>query len=198
MKIGIDLDEVLADFLTALIKFHNDKYDTAFERHQFHSYRVFEIWGGTQEESDREIFEFYNTNYFKEIKPVPNAIENIDFLCKDHELAIITSRQNDIAEKTLDWINKHFENKFKGVYFTNQHSHSGKSIKKSAVCGSIGANLIIEDYLDYATECAQAGKEVLLFDCPWNKTRALPEKVSRVYSWNEITDTIKNNYRKDF
>ncbi len=194
MKIGIDLDEVLADFLTALIKFHNDKYDTAFERDQFHSYRVFEIWGGTQEEADREIFEFYDTNYFNKIEPVPNAIENIDILSKKHELAIITSRQNEISEKTLDWVNKHFENKFSGIYFTNQHSKKGKCINKSAVCDSIGANLIIEDYLDYATECALSGKEVLLFDCPWNKTQALPKKVSRVYSWNEITETINGDY----
>ncbi len=198
MKIGIDLDEVLADFMTALIKFHNDKYDTAFERHQFHSYRVFEIWGGTQEEADGEISEFYNTEYFEGIQPIPNAIESIDSLSKSHELSIITSRQNDISEKTLDWVNRHFKNKFTGVYFTNQHSHNGISISKSSVCNKIGANLMIEDYLDYATECALAGKEVLLLDCPWNKTQALPNKINRVYSWKEITETIDNNYGKNF
>lgn len=36
--IGVDLDEVLAAFLRAIIQFHNDAYGTELQYEDFHSY----------------------------------------------------------------------------------------------------------------------------------------------------------------
>jgi len=35
MRIGVDLDEILADYLSALIEFHNKKYHTALKKSDF-------------------------------------------------------------------------------------------------------------------------------------------------------------------
>jgi len=43
MKIGIDLDEILAEFLTAAIQYHNNIYNTNFTKEQFHSYKFWEV-----------------------------------------------------------------------------------------------------------------------------------------------------------
>jgi len=190
MKIGIDLDEVLADFLSSLIKFHNDKYGTSYSRDQFHSYRVYEIWGGTLDKAISEIHEFYNTEYFDNIAPIPGSLENIEILSKNHELVIITSRQNDISEKTNNWINNHFQNKFSEVFFADHNAWIGKRAYKSEICKKHGMDFMIEDYLEFAAECAKSVKKVLLLDSPWNKMESLPDNILRVYSWNEITNKL--------
>lgn len=199
MRIGIDLDEVLADFMSAIIKFHNSKYKTNFNRNDFHSYKLYEIWGGTHKEAIKEIYEFYETEYFTNILPIPGSIENIEVLSRDNELVVITSRQNYISEKTLDWIDKFFKNRFSGVYFTNQNSLHGNCGKKSDICRNTSVKCMVEDYIDYATECSKAVEKVFLLDSPWNRTADLPENISRVYSWSEITeDLLRKNERSSF
>jgi len=190
MKIGVDLDEVLADFLSALIMFHNHKNGTCFERDHFHSYKVYEIWGGTYDDMIKEIYEFYDTQYFDNIKPIPGSLENIGYLSKNNDLIVITSRQNDISEKTLGWIDSHFKNMFSGVFFTNQNSLHGQCENKSDICRRSGVDFMIEDYIDYAAECAKSVKKVFLLDSPWNKADDLPENISRVYTWYEITENL--------
>lgn len=190
MKIGVDLDEVLADFLSALIMFHNYKNGTSFKRDHFHSYKVYEIWGGTYDEMIKEIYEFYDTQYFDNIKPIPGSLENIGYLSKNNELIVITSRQNDISEKTLGWIDRHFKDMFSGVFFTNQNSLHGQSEHKADICRRSGVDFMIEDYIDYAAECAKSVKKVFLLDSPWNKTDDLPENISRVYTWYEIPEHL--------
>ncbi len=59
------------------------------------------------------------------------------------------------------------------VYFGNHWSLEGVSRKKSDICKSIGAGVLIDDNPTYAMECAQAGIHVLLYDWnnayPWSK-----------------------------
>lgn len=59
------------------------------------------------------------------------------------------------------------------VYFGNHWSLSGPVRKKSEICKSIGAQILIDDNPTYAVECAAAGIHVLLFDWndsyPWSK-----------------------------
>lgn len=190
MKIGVDLDEVLADFLSALIMFHNYKNGTSFRRDHFHSYKVYEIWGGTYDDTIKEIYEFYETKYFDDIKPIPGSIENIEVLSRNNDLVVITSRQNDISQKTLNWIDRYFKNGFSGIFFTNDNSRHGDIINKSQICINSGVDFMIEDYLIYAAECAKSVKKVFLLDSPWNKTDELPKNISRVYSWSEITEDL--------
>lgn len=193
MKIGIDLDEVLADFLSTLIEFHNEKRGTSFKRNDFHSYRVYEVWGGTLEETIAEIYEFYETKFFDRVKPMPGALESVNELSRNHELIVITSRQLDISQKTISWIEKYFSGRFSGIFFTNQNSLSGKSLSKSSICRNSEIEFMVEDYLDYASECARSVKKVLLYDSPWNKTADLPENIFRVYSWKDISENLLNS-----
>jgi len=48
---------------------------------------------------------------------------------------------------------------------------------------------MIEDSPEQAKDCASNGIDVLLLDRPWNQI-ALPENITRVRSWKEITEII--------
>lgn len=192
MKIAIDLDEVLAEYLASFLEFHNKKHGTDLKKHHFSkTYKVEEVLGETEEEMTERIYHFYKTEDFKKIKPSAGSIKAIQKLKKNHELFIVTSRQNHVSAPTIEWINKHFPDSFSGILFGNHFSKEGPAKAKSEICKEIGAEILIDDSLDYAKECAGKGIKVLLFDHPWNQAETLPKNIQRVYSWQEILKIIK-------
>ncbi len=193
MRIGIDLDEVLANFLDPLLRFHNEIYSTSLKRDDFKSYNFWETWGGTREQAIQKVLDFYKSDYFKNIKPFEGAIESIEELSKDNELLIITSRYKAISEETEKWINKYFPDNFSGIHFTNEFFDSFNNKRKHEICLDLEINSLVEDSLEYAQQCASNGINILLMDRPWNRGK-LQEGIIRVHSWKEITDylTSKN------
>jgi uncharacterized HAD superfamily protein len=190
MKIGIDIDEVLADYLSALIRFHNESYGTQLTPGQFVTYRFWETWGGTKEEAIQKVYDFSGTSHYKNIVPILGAKDAIQTLKDNHVLHVITGRPNDLAEGTREWVERHFPGAFSGLHFANHFSKSGAPRTKSEICDSLGIDLLIDDILDYALECVAPNRTVLLLDNPWNQRSFLPKGIRRVDSWGEIMEII--------
>jgi uncharacterized HAD superfamily protein len=195
MKIAIDIDEVLVDFVTNFLRDHNRRRGTALSKEDISSYRMWELWGETKEESDRSFEEFYNSELFRNLEPAKESIWAVNNLSKDHELHIISSRPETIHEFTRSWVQKHFPNCFSGIHFSKKRPVNGKSLKKAEISAGLGVDLIIEDSLEYAKECAERGIRVLLFDAPWNQSEKLPHRVYRVFSWTEAFNIINTNFK---
>lgn len=192
MKIGIDLDEVLADFLSALIEYHNATYGTSLFKEQFQSYRFWEIWGGTKEEAIQKVYDFHQTSYFRNIKPVVGSQEATNILRQNNDLFVITSRQNDVSEATQKWVAQYFPNVFSDIFFTNHYSQNGSSTStKKQICDSVGVDILIEDEPERVSECLNPKRKNLLFDHPWNRNAELPQEIYRVHSWKEILNFIQ-------
>lgn len=191
MYIGIDLDEVLADFMSALIDFHNCTYGTSFTKNDFHSCEFHEVWGGTQEEAIQKVYDFHKTAYSENMQPVAGSVEGVENLKRDgHTLSVITSRQYDFVDLTKNWLQKYFPDKFSNIHFTNSHSQNGVAIKKSEICSRLNVGILIDDRADNANECAMSGTKVFLLDYPWNRNANLLPTVTRVKSWQEIIKSI--------
>lgn len=186
MKIGIDLDDVLGQFIPALIEFHNNKYGTDIKFEKFNSYKFWEVWGGNMEEAIQKVYDFHKTPYFKNIKTIDGAEEVLNRLKENNELYIVTSRQEDVIKETEEWVDKNFPKIFKKIYFTNQYSRSGIETTKQKVCDDLDMDILIEDNLKYAEECSRPDRKIFLFDKPWNQSEKLPPNVKRIYSWKEI------------
>lgn len=186
MIIAIDVDEVLATLLNPVIDYHNDMYNTSLTREKFQSYNWWETWGGTKEEAIAKFYDFWETDYPNRIRPIEGSIEGVKAIKKKHELIVITSRQLDFEEQTKKWIQQYFPDTFTQVHFTNALPRSGETRRKVEICLETGAEVLIEDNLSQASECAKAGVRVFLFDCPWNQSESLPQNITRVKSWDEI------------
>jgi len=189
MRIGIDVDEVLADLMNPLVRFHNENYETNLSRKHFKTFNLWETWGGTEEDAKQKVYDFFQSGYFRNIKPVENSQESINILSKKNNLVIVTSRPDYIKEKTLSWIKENFQDCFLDVYFTSEWSNNGKT-RKTDICKKINTNFMIEDDLNKSIEIAKIGINVLLFDCPWNKSPNLPKNITRIYNWNEILQIL--------
>jgi len=189
MKIGIDIDEVIAEQLDHIIKFYHKKTGKLIPKEKFTTYNWWEVWGITREEAIEIDHEFKRSNLFDEINPIRNAIESVKSLINDNEIFIITSRPILYKERTEKWINKHL----KDIPLTIIHSgdFQGDKLKtKVEICKDLGVELMIEDHAKYALECGNVGIKVILFDNPWN--RDLKHKnVIRVNDWIEALKEIK-------
>src|SRR5688572_173557 len=104
MKIGVDIDDVLASFMLAMIEYDNKAYGTTFVRDDFKSFDLSKTWGGTTEEAIDRVFRFYESPGFKDVGVMEGAKEAIQELKKNHELAVVTARPEILRAATTEWI----------------------------------------------------------------------------------------------
>ena len=183
--IGIDLDDVLLDFNTAFIKYHNIVYKSDLNLRSKYNHAFDKFLGCDKEEAERRILEFYETDDHDRVLPIQGAPEAIQKLSQNNSLIIITARPERLREWVSLWLGKHYGDIFSGLYFTNQFHGTGIVKTKGETCKELGVDIFIDDHIKHIEEVALTGIKVLLFDMPWNQGE-LGFGITRVYSWNDI------------
>ncbi len=188
MRIVCDMDDVLASLVDPFLRFENSQYGTSFTREDIKTYDFWEHIGCTKEEGVEKLDRFFATPAFANLPVVGGAIKGVGAL-SDHELYIVTSRPKYTADVTRDWAERKFPNTFSDIKFSQTWTNPEANKGKSGLCKSLGAELIVEDCLAYASECAEKGIRAVLLDNPWNQGEEL-NGVIRVYSWAEAVSVI--------
>jgi len=190
-RIGIDIDEVLVDLISPFCIFHNNNHGSSLVKEDFKTYNLWKHLGGTREESEKKIRDFFESDNFEELKPVLGSQEAIKLLSKKHDLIVVTSRPKHVKDKTLNWLEEHFPEFFLDFHFTDHFSPGEIHTPKSKICLEQNIEILIEDNLEYALDCASNGIYILLFDSPWNRCEILPKEIKRIKSWQEILEVLK-------
>lgn len=199
LNVGVDCDEPMADCNTYLQRWHNRKYNTNIRREDVFTFSLWKVWNCSKEESNRRIFEFYESEDFDLITPTPGSVEGIEALARTDDLFVVTSRVGIAVAKTEPFIKKHYQDNFKDIYFTSNCSMSKeKTAKKSDVCKQKDIDLLIDDCMQYALECKNENIPTILFDCPWNQDTELPKGIIelpsgivRALNWQEVVHLVK-------
>jgi len=191
MKIAIDLDDVLALSLIDFIDFYNEKFEKKITLEDFTGFSLNESIGMPIEKERKLLEEYDASHHYDKIKPMEGAKEAIKELSENHELVIVTSRPQKREEQTRKWLENYIEG-IKEVFFIRQE-YGGESKTKGEVCKEIGAELLIEDNLDYAESCVDEGIRVLLFDYPYNQEENISPSITRVKSWKEVLKNLKTS-----
>ncbi|KXZ52461.1 hypothetical protein GPECTOR_9g505 [Gonium pectorale] len=191
---------MLGRFVFALNQFCRERYAMEYGVSDYWIYEFAKIWNCSQERSNQIVHEFFNSQHFTDGIPIiPGAPEALTRLSADqYELVVVTSRQHVIQDETLDWLDRHYPGLFQEVYFGNHFALEGTSRKKSDICKTIGAKVLIDDNPSYAQECAAAGINVLLYDWegayPWSKLPATGvrnrELITVVRNWEEVQSEL--------
>jgi len=141
---------------------------------------------------DRDIAEYFLDTYlgdiYREMQPKEQAVEVMRKLKDEHELILITSRNQkspDVEQVTLDWL-EHYGIAYDGLILNatpNKHFFS-----KLGVCLEYGVEVMIEDHHDLILELAQAFP-VIVFDYPYNR-HIQAENVYRVTHWQQVLERV--------
>lgn len=190
MKIGVDIDDVIADFMNPLLKFYAEITGNTVLFDSMTSYRFEEVWGGTREQTIAIIRKFYASNAFDLLKPIDGALEALRTLSQNHEIVFITSRHHEAKQKTPAWLAHHCPFISPQVIYAGEYDHGdNEPVTKATICIREEIGCIIEDNGSYAHQCAENGVRVYLLHRPWNTTVNHPALV-RVSHWNEIVAHI--------
>ncbi len=194
LVIACDIDEVLFPYLQGYVKYYNRIHGASLKVSDFHSYNFCHVHGHTEEYIADLVYAFHDEPEFDEIEPIVGSLEAVHKLQALGDLHFVTARQAAIAEKTCNWIKKHFGIDQDHVHVGNHWSKASDKVTtkraKSEMCKQIGAHVLIDDALSYAKECAEAGMKVFLFDLNgeygWNKhSESLHPNITRVHSWDD-------------
>ena len=189
-RIGIDVDEVLAEHLDKLIEFLEIEKNIFIKRDDFFSYYWPDVLKISLEEAINIDEEFKESDFFETILPLKNSKDIIENLKNNHELFVITARPIEFKEKTEKWINNYFEDYFEEIIHSScPEFFDGVKKTKSEICLEKNIDIIIEDSKKTSLDCASKGIKVLLLDNYWNQN-CEHENIIRVKDWNEIKKKI--------
>ncbi len=189
MNIGIDLDEVIADFMSALLNFYYKKTGKLHSKEEFKEYKWWPVWGVSREEAIKITDEFHEAHNVKDIKTIENSIKGINLLLeKGDNLIVITARPIRYKQKVEEWIYFYLGKKLEIIH--SGDFHKGQAVSKSEICNNLGIKAILEDSGETALDCAKNGIRVILFDKPWNK-KFKHENIIRVKDWDEAIKKIE-------
>jgi len=190
-RLGIDLDDVLTDFQTALMEYHNKVYGTALRREDFKTYQFNQVWGGSLQEAIQKVNDFHQSIYSKQISPIPDSANSVEILSKENELFVITSRHKLMKEETEKWLNKFFRGSFSDVFYSSNYYSGAEGKSKSEICKELEVSALIDDSFDYIKQCSSFRIKGILFgDYPWNQNGNLPSNVVRVRNWKEVLEQL--------
>ncbi len=182
--IGIDFDDVIMDLSNHLLDFFNTKFKTNFVRADIKDFFMGVLWNLDREEEEKIIMEFCLSERHKNTLPVSGAIEAIRKLAADHELHIITAREEARKGVTLEWIDMHIPTVITSITFAS-HIDVVHSRKKSEICKELNVDCFIDDSLKNVLDVSTVVDRVFLLDTPWNQGD-LPGNIERIFSWEEI------------
>ncbi len=109
MRLGIDLDGVVADFTGGWIRLYNEEYGTELRPEQI------ERWHGvldiTHFESKSGFWRWarrgQGPSIFRYFDPYPDALERLAELDRQHEVVIITTKPSWAVHDTYAWLAEH-------------------------------------------------------------------------------------------
>lgn len=190
MRIAIDMDEVITEFLEMYLKFHRKTFNETWKKSQFFSYNYWEVFGNKKEIDVARHNQFYKSDYFDRIKPIEGAIDGINKLAKTNQIYFITARPKLWKKKTEKWLKKYFKNlNYKIIYLALVHFDGQAG--KGEICKKFNIDIILEDRIEYALDCAKEDISVIFFDKPWNQNFNNHDGIIKVKNWPEALSQIE-------
>ncbi|WP_333638504.1 5' nucleotidase, NT5C type [Tissierella praeacuta] len=181
LNLCIDIDGTITEAYYWLPRV-NDYFNTKITPKDVTVYEIHEVLG-----VDRTAYELFYALYGEalhlESKIRKGVKKVLDNLYKKHGIHFVTAREERMKAVTYMWLSHH---KIPMDSLTLLGSHNKVGTAKDLNC-----DIFIEDRYENAIQLAEAGFEVLLIDCNYNR-RSLPSKVTRVTNWYEIENIIVN------
>jgi len=190
MKIGVDVDSILADFIPTFLEYVNDKHDTNIKYEDINHWDwlpcdLVDFWDEIENISKLK-------SWMISVQPIKGSIFNMKKLSLDHYIKIVSSRYHTAIPTTIEWL-------YKWDYPFDEYIPTIFGVKKTQ--DVIDCDILIDDrtknIIDYLNSDHSRGIGIIL-DHPWNrdhdKIREFidNEIIYICYDWYEIYDIIQS------
>jgi uncharacterized HAD superfamily protein len=181
MRVGIDIDDVLADSLPEYLSAFNRRFGLQIAVTEA-GWEIFRRYPEIPADDIRTFFaELYQADFLGSRPLLPGAREGVERLYRaGHRLFVVTGRPRCDRNITERWI----ETRGLSSYFEEIVDRDGldSPLHKRRAAERFRLDVLLEDEYNVALEAAEASVRVLLFDRPWNRG-PLPPRVFRIHSW---------------
>lgn len=192
MRIGIDLDNTITDLHKSIIK-HGLIYNRKIGGNGIKNRDAYEIeeifdW----DKQDCINFRRYVTeNILQDIDPREDVCKYLEKIKEEHEIYIITARNNeeikDIYAFTYNWlINK----KIPFNKLIIEESDKGKA------CFDNNIDIYVDDLTEHLDKASKKVSKVYIFNNVFNNTKE-NSKYERLYSFEDLYEKIKKEGKHD-
>jgi len=111
--LACDLDDTLCQTNAAVAAWHNHRYGTSMTLNDFHYYHYWKNanWG-SPEETMSKLDEFYKSDFWRNVSPIPGAKEGLESLIAEgYSISVVTARGDDQKAATEGFLEKWFPGK---------------------------------------------------------------------------------------
>ena len=184
MRIGIDIDDVLADSLPEFVGAFNRRFGLQVSVSEA-GWEIFRRHPEISSEEIRAFFaELYQADFFGSRPLLPGAREGVAQLYREgHRLFIITGRLHQDRHVTDRWLLQTGLSSFFQEIICRDGAHA--PLHKYRATERLRLDVLLEDEYEVALAAAELPVRVLLFDRPWNQG-PLPSRILRIRSWPEV------------
>lgn len=179
MRVAVDLDDVLADLISFLIRTHEELVGEKLGRSEATSWDVF-----PPAVHDHVRYE----GGYGDLVPLPYAREFLEWLGRRHEVHIVTYRGAHARSITEEWLDRHVDGLFDGLHLTGGG--------KVDTCRKLSVQLIIDDSCSQIPVVTETlGIPGILIDTPMNQHIPNSELIHRAHGLRQARTVIEELLR---
>lgn len=187
MNLCIDIDGTMTEPYYWLER-ANAYFEARLKPEDIKVYEIHKLFN-VEESAYKEFYRQFGKALHRESEIRFGAREAINRLYYYHQIHFVSAREERMREITMEWFKKH-EIQMDSITFLG-------CPYKVCKAEELECDIFIEDSYDNALQLSEAGFDVLLMDCTYNKG-ALPPNIIRVKSWHQIVKIIENQAQQRF
>ena len=181
LRIAVDIDGVLADQVSLILKRLNSKYGLKLKKDDITEWDYKIADTNIKIEIENALLE---RDYILSLPLIQGSKEGMKYLYQNHHVTVATARPQKTEDITREWVSLHF----KYHDFCNTKG-------KSKDC--VDSDVLIDDYIPNIEEFSKNKGVGLLFSQPWNQDRKRLENLIRENKvlccddWKDVINSVK-------
>jgi uncharacterized HAD superfamily protein len=178
MKIGIDIDGCVANFIPALNKLILQTYGRKLQRRNWEQYDIAPFLGIPEKDAKTLIFATIKLG----MEPMAGATDALRRLNKEHEITLVTSRPKVTLPDTRKWL--------RNWDIPHDSLVRKEPLQKYKIRPRF--SVFVEDNLREAHLLVEDGTPVIVYMQPWNHSYNFHERFIRAGTWGQVEKAIND------
>ncbi len=183
MKIGLDIDGVLADSDPAFRAHMQKLFQRPFSKKDVVCFDYQQCFSFSEAQFKLFWETFTRQGKWEKIKVMPGVKQFLKRV-KSKDITVITARPLELKKQTIRWLKINRIPYHKLIFMSRESKHH------DVLLHNLKFDYFVEDRFEFSKDLADLGIKVLLLNYPWNLEFGEYPGITRVNSWTKISKII--------